>query len=95
MVATVTSEGKLVPGQLTMGPAPEPVTEIWTLDAEGYAATAIKKDGIGEFYYDKKHGTIDWENEYGEEISLLPDDWMRLAAEIPKALKILGVDDWT
>jgi hypothetical protein len=80
---------------MTMAPAPEPVTEIWTLGAEGYAATAIKKDGIGEFYYDKKHGTIDWENEYGEEISLLPADWMRLAAEIPKALKILGADDWT
>lgn len=78
-----------------VAPAPEPVTEIWTLGAEGYAATAIKKDGIGEFYYDRKHGTIDWENEYGEEISLLPADWMRLAEEIPKVMKILGADAWT
>jgi len=83
---------------LKMAPIPVPANEVvfkpsW--DVDGYAATAIKKDGIGEFYYDKKHGTIDWENEYGEEISLLPADWMRLAAEIPKALKILGADDWT
>ena len=81
--------------QLTMAPAPEPVTEIWTLGAEGYVSTAIKKDGVGEFYYDRKHGTIDWENEYGEEISLLPADWMRLAEEIPRVMKILGADAWT
>lgn len=68
---------------------------IRTMNYEGYAATAIKKDGVGEFYYDRKHGTIDWENEYGEEISLLPADWMRLAEEIPKVMKILGADAWT
>lgn len=61
----------------------------------GYTVTAIKKDGIGEFYYDKKHGTIDWDNEYGEEVSILPTDWKRLAEEIPKVLKILGADKWT
>ena len=59
---------------------------------DGYKTSAIKKDGIGEFYYDKKHGTVDWENEYGEEISLLPADWVKLAEEIPKMLKILGVE---
>lgn len=78
--------------QLKMAPAPKPVTEIWTLGAEGYAATAIKKDGIGEFYYDRQHGTIDWRNEFGEEISLMPEDWKKLAEEIPKMLKILGVE---
>jgi len=77
---------------LTVAPLPEPMTEIWTLGAEGYTTTAIKKGGVGEFYYDKKHGTIDWENEYGEEISLLPADWVRLGEEIPKMLKLLGVE---
>lgn len=77
---------------LTMAPVPEPVTEIWTLGAEGYAATAIKKDGVGEFYYDKRTGSIDWRNEYGEEVSLLPADWAKLAEEIPKMLRILGVE---
>ena len=81
--------------ELTMATPPDPVTEIWTIGADGYKATAIKKDGVGEFYYDRKHGTIDWENEYGEEISLLPADWMRLAEEIPKVMKILGADAWT
>lgn len=65
---------------------------IRTMNYEGYAATAIKKDGIGEFYFDKRSGTIDWRNEYGEEVSLLPADWEKLAEEIPKMLKILGAD---
>lgn len=59
---------------------------------KGYKTTAIKKDGIGEFYYDRQHGTIDWRNEFGEEVSLLPEDWKKLAEEIPKMLKILGVE---
>ena len=59
---------------------------------KGYTTTAIKKDGVGEFYYDKRTGTIDWRNEYGEEVSLLPADWERLAEEIPKMLKILGAE---
>lgn len=57
---------------------------------KGYKTTAINKDGVGEFYYDKRHGTIDWRNEYGEEVSLFPDDWRQLAEEIPKMLKILN-----
>ena len=88
-------EKAMAEDHLTMAPVPEPVTEIWTLGPEGYVSTAIKKDGVGEFYYDRKHGTIDWDNEYGEEISLLPADWMRLAEEIPKVMKILGADAWT
>ena len=63
--------------------------------AEGYEATAIRKNGVGEFYYDRAHGTIDWRNEYGEEVSLIPADWTKLAEEIPKMLKILGADGWT
>lgn len=80
---------------LKMAPIPVPATEVvfkpsW--DVDGYAATAIKKDGVGEFYFDKRNGTIDWRNEFGEEVSLLPADWERLAEEIPKMLKILGVE---
>ena len=78
-----------------VAPAPEPVTNVaiqpsW--DVDGYAATAIKKDGVGEFHFDKRDGSIDWRSEYGEEISLLPADWEKLAEEIPKMLKILGAD---
>ncbi len=78
--------------ELAMATPPDPVTGIWTIGADGYKATAIKKDGIGEFYFDKRSGTIDWRNEYGEEVSLLPADWERLAEEIPKMLKILGAE---
>ena len=80
---------------LKMAPIPVPATEVvfkpsW--DVDGYAATAIKKDGVGEFHLDKRDGSIDWRSEYGEEISLLPMDWAKLAEEIPKMLKILGVE---
>lgn len=70
----------------------EPATEIRTNDMDGYEATAIKKDGIGEFYYDKRSGTIDWRNEFGEEVSLLPADWARMAEEIPRMMKIMSVE---
>lgn len=80
---------------LKMAPIPVPANEVvfkpsW--DVDGYAATAIKKDGVGEFHLDKRDGSIDWRSEYGEEISLLPMDWAKLAEEIPKMLKILGVE---
>jgi len=84
-----TSDGILI------APKREPMMKValqpsW--DVDGYAATAIKKDGVGEFHLDKRDGSIDWRSEYGEEISLLPADWAKLAEEIPKMLKILGVE---
>lgn len=56
---------------------------------EGYKTTAIKKTGIGEFYLDERHGRIDWRNENGDEVSMFPDEWRKLAKEIPKMLRIL------
>lgn len=58
----------------------------------GYKTTAVMKPGLGEFYYDRNHDSIDWRNEYGEEVSLCPEDWEKLAEEIPKMLRILRGD---
>jgi len=62
--------------------------------AEEYEVTAIRKKGIGEFYYDHKFRTIDWRSEIGEEVSMTPADWKKLAEEIPKILRILNADAW-
>lgn len=80
---------------LTMAPLPAPVEALevtMSAEMEGYTSTAIRKSGVGEFYYDREHKTIDWRNEYGEEVSLMPEDWRKLAEEIPKMIRILGLD---
>ena len=55
--------------------------------------TAIRVQGLGEFYYDKKFRTIDWRSGTGEEISLTPVDWAVLANRIPQMLQMLCADD--
>jgi len=57
----------------------------------GYDVTAIRKTGMGEFYHDVQYRTVDWRSPEGEEISLFPEEWMKLAEEIPEVLGILGV----
>lgn len=57
---------------------------------EGYKTTAIRKEGIGEFYFEKAHGRIEWRNEFGDEIFMKPEAWRQLAEEIPKMLRILN-----
>ena len=65
---------------------PEPdESEIWHV-------SAIRNKEWGEFYYDKEHGTIDWRNTYGEEVSLAVADWKRLPDLIPNILRALGVE---
>lgn len=63
------------------------------VEAEDAQVTAIRFQGLGEFYFDSKYGTIDWRSEVGEEISLTPADWAVLANRIPEMLKLLGADD--
>lgn len=63
------------------------------VEADDAQVTAIRFQGLGEFYFDSKYGTIDWRSEVGEEISLTPVDWAVLANRIPEMLKLLGADD--
>ena len=62
------------------------------IEAENVAVTAIRTKA-GEFYFDRKYGTIDWRTEIGEEISLTQAHWEELAEEIPRMLKMLGAED--
>ena len=65
---------------------PEPdESEIWHV-------TAIRNKEWGEFYHDEEHGTIDWRNTYGEEVSLAVADWKRMPDLIPHILRALGVE---
>ena len=60
------------------------------MDADDVQVTGIRT-ALGEFRYDRPYRTIDWRHEeLGEEISLPPEDWKKLAEEIPRVLRLLG-----
>lgn len=54
--------------------------------------TAIRVEGLGEFYFDKKFNCIDWRTVAGEEISLGPAWWIQLTEDLPMIMKKLGVE---
>jgi hypothetical protein len=54
--------------------------------------TAIRVDGLGEFYHDMKHKSVDWRTEAGDEVSLGPLWWKNLMEELPDILAALGVE---
>lgn len=54
--------------------------------------SAIRVDGLGEFYYDKKYNSVDWRTDGGDEVSMAPWLWGQLADDLPRILKRLGVD---
>ena len=71
----------------------KPLNVIRGIKAEDAQVTAIRFPGLGEFYFDSKYGTVDWRSNEGEEISLTPADWTKLAEKIPEMLRLLGADD--
>ena len=70
------------------GLCPPPETE----DDRLFHTAAVRSKKLGTFYYDDKHGTIDWRHPYGEEISLFPEDYRLLRDSIDMILHTLGVD---
>ena len=53
---------------------------------------AIRHKAFGEWYFDRDHNRIDWRTPEGDEVSLTPDGWKRLMAEImPRVMNDLGV----
>ena len=57
-----------------------------------FHTAAVRNKKLGTFYYDDKHGTIDWRHPYGEEISLFPEDYRLLRDSIDMILHVLGVE---
>ena len=69
------------------GLCPPPEVE----DDRLFHTAAVRNKKLGTFYYDDKHGTIDWRHPYGEEISLFPEDYRLLRDSIDMILHVLGV----
>ena len=57
-----------------------------------YKVTGIRVENFGEFYYDQKFNSIDWRTIEGDEVSMGPAWWKQLISDLPKIMKLLGVD---
>lgn len=57
----------------------------------GFEVCAIRNETVGEFYWDKKFGMLDWRTPEGEEVSGTPEFWSQYAGMFPVAMAILGV----
>ena len=62
------------------------------LTYDGLEVTAVKHPELGEFYYDRKFASIDWRTPEGDEVSLGPVWWKKMAEDLPKIMAVLGVD---
>ena len=58
---------------------------------ENTSVTAIRTE-VGEFYFDRRYRTIDWRSESGDEISMAPEDWKKLAVKIPEMMQFLDAE---
>ena len=57
-----------------------------------YDISAIRHKNYGEFYYDHDHNCIDWRTPEGDEVSMSVQGWKGLICELPRIMKILGVE---
>ena len=69
--------------------APE---EVKPLSLDGLEIAGIRHQDLGEFYYDKKFNSIDWRTPEGDEVGMSPVWWRQLLSDLPKILKMLGVE---
>lgn len=79
-------EALKVPGMVVMdatGLHTEPPKEAFQ-----YTVTAIRT-GLGEFRKDSRDGLVYWVTEEGETIYLSHREWLKLAGDIPRMLKVL------
>ena len=59
---------------------------------DGFDVTAIRHHAYGELYRDEKYNRIDWRTPDGEEVSMKPEAWKAFIKDLPRALRVLGVD---
>lgn len=69
----------------------KPLNIINGYKLQDVTVTAIRTE-LGEYYFDRKYRTIDWRNEEGDEVSMDPSDWRKLADEIPMMMQALGAE---
>ena len=81
-----------VPVEDAETPEEPKVSEVKPLTFDGMEISALRHQDLGEFYFDKKYNTIDWRTPEGDEVSLGPVWWKQLITDLPKIMKLLGVD---
>ena len=57
-----------------------------------YEISAIRHKNYGEFYRDIDHNCIDWRTPEGDEVSLSVSGWKGLTGELPRIMRMLGVE---
>lgn len=57
-----------------------------------YETRAVYVEGLGEFYRDRKHDTIDWRTLAGDEVSETPEGWRMMRDELADIMRELGVE---
>ena len=80
--------GKIPPIRETAGKD----ADVKPLAFDGLEISALRHQDLGEFYFDKKYNTIDWRTPEGDEVSLGPAWWKQMITDLPKIMKLLGVD---
>lgn len=69
-----------------------PEKPVQPLTFAGFEITALRHQDLGEFYYDKKYNSVDWRTLEGDEVSLSPMGWQKMLDDLPKIMKLLGVE---
>ena len=63
-----------------------------TVKTDDFIVCCIRNHSFGELYRDDKFECIDWRSPNGEEVSMSMEAWKSFAADLPRALHLLGVD---
>lgn len=59
---------------------------------DGFIVRCISNYQFGRIYYDEKHDNIQWVSKNGEEVIMNKEEWIAFARDLPRALRVLGVD---
>ena len=81
-----------VPVEDAETPEEPKVSEVKPLTFDGMEISALRHPDLGEFYFDKKYNMIDWRTPEGDEVSLGPVWWKQMITDLPKIMKVLGLD---
>ena len=79
-------------GKVEAVETPEKPKRNYTILRNSDFEVAAIRNGMGEFYYDKKFDRLDWRTLEGEEVSMSPAAWFKMYELIPEIMGILGVE---
>lgn len=79
--------------QLSVAETPEKPKEITKpLSYDGFIVRCISNYHFGRIYFDEKHDRIEWVSKNGEEVIMSREEWIAFARDLPRALRVLGVN---